>query len=71
MPGYTVYCDECDAGYDVYIEENEIHDKPLHCGYCGSGLKEENISSDTKDWDEEDWEKLAEDEWEKDDDSRN
>jgi hypothetical protein len=71
MPGYTIYCDECDAGYDVYIEENEIHDKPLHCGYCGSGLKEENISSDAKDWDEEDWEKLAEDEWEKDDDSRN
>jgi hypothetical protein len=71
MPGYTVYCDECDAGYDVYIEENEIHDKPLHCGYCGSGLKEENISSDAEDWDEEDWEKLAEDEWEKDDDSRN
>ena len=55
----------------IHRRENEIHDKPLHCGYCGSGLKEENISSDAEDWDEEDWEKLAEDEWEKDDDSRN
>ena len=71
MPGYTVYCDECDAGYDVYIEENEIHDKPSNCSYCGAGLKEENVSSDADDWDEEDWEKLAEDEWDKDDDFRN
>jgi NAD-dependent SIR2 family protein deacetylase len=65
MPSYTVYCDECDAGYDVQIEENEIHDRPSNCSYCGSELKEENVTSE-----EDDWESLSEDEWEDDDDSR-
>ena len=64
MPSYTVYCDECDAGYDVHIEENEIHDRPSNCSYCGSELKEENVNS------EKDWEDSSEDEWENDDDSR-
>ncbi len=75
MPGYTVYCDECDAGYEMFIEENEIHEAPVHCGYCGSHLKEENISSDSDEWEEDEWEKLVESDdvgdWESDDNSRN
>jgi len=69
MGSYTVYCDECDAGYDVFMEENEIHDKPMFCSYCGSELKDENISGE--DSEEDDWEKLIDDEWDSDDDSRN
>lgn len=61
MSEYTVYCDECDAGYILYMEENEIHDQPSHCSYCGSELKPENVSSDNDDWDEDDWDKLSED----------
>lgn len=72
MPGYTVYCDDCDAGYELYIEENEIHDVPVHCAYCGTHLKEENISSDSDEWNEDDWEKLTEDDdWVGDDNIRN
>ena len=56
MPSYTVYCDECDAGYDLQIEENEIRDRPSNCSYCGSELKEENITSE-----EDMWEGLSED----------
>ena len=64
MPAYTVYCDECDAGYDIHIEENEIHDRPITCSYCGSDLKEENVTSE-----EGGWEGISEDD-DLDDDSR-
>jgi NAD-dependent SIR2 family protein deacetylase len=63
MSSFTVYCDECDAGYDVIIEENEIHDQPLHCSYCGSELKDENVTSEGG------WEDFSDD-VDPDDDSR-
>lgn len=71
MPGYKVYCEDCDAEYDLYIEENEVHDTPQNCSYCGTELPESAITP-IDDFSDEDWEKLADDEdWEWDDNSRN
>lgn len=70
MAGYKVVCDECDAEYELYLEETEDHGMPKHCSYCGAKVPEENITEppDYSEWTEDDWEKLGEDdEWQWDD----
>jgi hypothetical protein len=67
MPGYKVYCEECDAEYDLYIEENEVHNKPAHCSYCSTELNESNITP-IDDLSEEEWDEMFKDideDWER------
>jgi rRNA maturation endonuclease Nob1 len=60
MSNYKVYCDSCDAEFEVSIST-----VPKHCASCGTELDETCVSEETGNFSDEDWDKLIEDidEW--------
>lgn len=70
MPAYTINCDECSADYYIYIEQNDTHNRPEHCSYCGAELKAKNVKSDADEFEDEDWDNPQIDVWMEDDNSR-
>lgn len=61
MSSYKVYCDSCDAEFQLIGSAT-----PKHCSYCSAELDETCISEEDDDsFSEEDWDKLIEDidEW--------
>lgn len=56
MPAYAINCDECNAEYDIYVEQNDTYNRPEHCSYCGAELKSENVKSDVDEtYEDNDW----------------
>lgn len=69
MTTYNVFCDSCEAEYSVTPLEGADNTIPKHCSYCGLTITEEAISKKDKEWTDEDWDKLIEDdEWSSEDD---
>ena len=69
MTTYNVFCDSCEAEYSVTPLEGGDNTIPSNCSYCGSTITEEAISKKDKEWTDEDWDKLIEDdEWSSEDD---
>ena len=67
MTTYNVFCDSCAAEYSVTpLAGSET--RPTHCAYCGSEIAEETILERNKEWSDDDFDKLIEDEWPSDDD---
>ena len=70
MTTYNVFCDSCEAEYSVTPLEGGDNTTPTHCSYCGSTITEEAISKKDKEWTDEDWDKLIEDdEWSSEEDN--
>ena len=71
MTTYNVFCDSCEAEYSVTPLEGGDNTIPSNCSYCGSTITEEAISEKDKEWTDEDWDKLIEDdEWSSGEDNR-
>ena len=71
MTTYNVFCDSCEAEYSVTPLEGGDNTVPSNCSYCGSTVTEEAISEKDKEWTDEDWDKLIEDdEWSSEEDNR-
>ena len=71
MTTYNVFCDTCEAEYSVTPLAGGDNTTPTHCSYCGSTVTEEAISEKDKEWTDEDWDKLIEDdEWSSEEDNR-
>ena len=71
MTTYNVFCDSCEAEYSVTPLEGGDNTMPSNCSYCGSTITEEAISKKDKEWTDEDWDKLIEDdEWSSEEDNR-
>ena len=71
MTTYNVFCDTCEAEYSVTPLEGGDNTIPSNCSYCGSTITEEAISKKDKEWTDEDWDKLIEDdEWSSEEDNR-
>jgi hypothetical protein len=71
MTTYNVFCDSCEAEYSVTPLEGGDNTIPSNCSYCGSTITEEAISKKDKEWTDEDWDKLIEDdEWSSEEDNR-
>jgi len=71
MTTYNVFCDSCEAEYSVTPLEGGDNTIPSNCSYCGSTITEEAISEKDKEWTDEDWDKLIEDdEWSSEEDNR-
>jgi len=71
MTTYNVFCDSCGAEYSVTPLEGGDNTIPSNCSYCGSTITEEAISKKDKEWTDEDWDKLIEDdEWSSEEDDR-
>ena len=71
MTTYNVFCDTCEAEYSVTPLEGGDNTIPSNCSYYGSTITEEAISKKDKEWTEEDWDKLIEDdEWSSEEDNR-
>lgn len=70
MTTYNVFCDSCEAEYSVTPLEGGDNTIPTNCSYCGSTITEEAISKRDKEWTDEDWDKLIEDdEWSSEEDN--
>ncbi len=70
MTTYNVFCDSCEAEYSVTPLEGGDNTVPSNCSYCGSTITEEAISKRDKEWTDEDWDKLIEDdEWSSEEDN--
>jgi hypothetical protein len=70
MTTYNVFCDSCEAEYSVTPLEGGDNTVPSNCSYCGSTITEEAISKKDKEWTDEDWDKLIEDdEWSSEEDN--
>jgi hypothetical protein len=70
MTTYNVFCDSCEAEYSVTPLEGGDNTIPSNCSYCGSTITEEAISKKDKEWTDEDWDKLIEDdEWSSEEDN--
>jgi hypothetical protein len=70
MTTYNVFCDSCEAEYSVTPLEGRDNTIPSNCSYCGSTITEEAISKRDKEWTDEDWDKLIEDdEWSSEEDN--
>ena len=70
MTTYNVFCDTCEAEYSVTPLEGGDNTMPSNCSYCGSTITEEAISKKDKEWTDEDWDKLIEDdEWSSEEDN--
>lgn len=70
MTTYNVFCDSCEAEYSVTPLEGGDNTMPSNCSYCGSTITEEAISKKDKEWTDEDWDKLIEDdEWSSEEDN--
>jgi len=71
MTTYSIFCDTCEAEYSVTPLAGGDNTTPKHCSYCGSTITEEAISKKDKEWTDEDWDKLIEDdEWSSEEDNR-
>ena len=70
MSTYNIFCDSCEAEYSVTPLEGGDNTIPSNCSYCGSTITEEAISKKDKEWTDEDWDKLIEDdEWSSEEDN--
>jgi hypothetical protein len=60
MSSYKVYCDSCDAEYQIIGAA-----LPKHCVYCSTELDETCISEEDEEFSDDEWDKLIEDidEW--------
>jgi hypothetical protein len=57
MAHYTVFCEDCGSEYTV--AGPELKDPPSTCTFCGSKLEDTNVTEETNEWSDDDWDKLA------------
>ena len=60
MGCFRVLCESCDTEYYLTSVNEEFENLPKSCSFCGSELDEDNITDETENSEDAEWDKLSE-----------